>query len=174
MDAFYSANGTTLAASTNLVIQSASITKPNSAHYKITIQVQDLTTLAVSPTLGGTDAVWLVRWEVPGTNAAGHLYFAGMESDGGAAPTFFDGESASIDTTHGKFLTYPPTHTITGSYTATAPGVITLTVPIADVGGSAKAVLYSLTGLTVTQLTSSSTGPIFNQIDATVPFDFKP
>jgi len=174
VDAFYSANGTTLAASTNLVIQSASITKSNPTHYKITIQVQDLTTLAVSPTLGGTDAVWLVRWEVPGTNAAGHLYFAGMESDGGAAPTFFDGESSSIDTTHGKFLTYPPAHTITGSYTATAPGVITLTVPIADVGGNAKAVLYSLTGLTVTQLTTSSSGPIFNQIDATVPFDFKP
>jgi hypothetical protein len=50
--------------------------------------------------------------------------------------------------------------------------VIKLVVPIADVGGNAAQKLYSLTGLTATQSTSSSTGDtIFNQIDATVPFD---
>jgi hypothetical protein len=73
------------------------------------------------------------------------------------------------------FLTYPPAHAIQGSYTAGSPGTITLTVPIADVGGNSKATLYSLTGLTVTQATASSSGDtIFNQIDATRPFDFKP
>src|SRR2546429_7040740 len=50
-----------------------------------------------SATLGGTDAVWLVRWEVPDPNGAGHTYFAAMDSDGGAAPSFFDGETSSID-----------------------------------------------------------------------------
>src|SRR5439155_6040670 len=35
-DAFYSANGTTTAASTNLAIQSASVTKPDSQHYRFT------------------------------------------------------------------------------------------------------------------------------------------
>jgi hypothetical protein len=172
-DAIYSANGATTPASTNLEIQSASVSEPDSKHLRVTIQVQDLSTLVVSPTLGGTDAVWLVRWEVPSSSGAGHTYFAGMESDSGGAPTFFDGETASINTTHGKFLTYPPAHTIPGSYTAS--GTITLTVPIADVGGNSKATLYSLTGLTVTQATPSSTGDtIFNQIDATKPFDFKP
>ena len=172
-DAFYSANSTTLAASTNQVIQSAAVSVLNSKFLRFTIQVQDLSSLAVSPTLGGTDAVWLVRWEVPATNGAGHTYFAAMESDSGAAPTFFDGETSSINTTHGKFLTYPPAHTIQGSYTA--QGTITLTVPMADVGGNARAILYSLTGLTVTQATSSSSGDtIFNQIDATRPFDFRP
>ncbi len=153
------------------MIQSAAIAKPDSQHYQITINVKDLTSLLVSPTLGGANAVWLVRWEVPDANGAGHTHFAAMESDGGQAPTFFDGETASIDTTHGKFLTYPPAHTIQGTYTASSPGVIKLTVPVADAGGSAVH-LVSVTALTATQATSSSGGQtIFNQIDATSPFD---
>jgi len=72
-------------------------------------------------------------------------------------------------------LTYPPAHNIQGTYTATSPGTITLTVPIADVGGNAKAALYSITGLSVTQATASSSGDtLFNLIDSTRPFDFKP
>jgi len=143
-DAFYSANGTTTPASPNLILKSASVTMPDSQHLRFKITVQNLSTLAVSPTLGGTAAVWLVRWEVPDPNGAGHTYFAAMESDGGQAPSFFDGETSSINTTHGKFLTYPPAHTIQGSFTPT--GVITLNVPIADVGGATT--LYSATGLT--------------------------
>lgn len=172
-DAWYSADGTTASASANLVLQSASVTMPDSAHYRFTIQVQNLSTLAVPATLGGTDAVWLVRWEVPDAAGAGHTYFAAMESDAGGAPTFYDGETQSVDTTHAKFLTYPPAQTIQGNYTPS--GTITLTVPVADVGGNSRATLYSLTGLSVTQNEAASTGSaIFNPIDATVPFDFKP
>lgn len=171
-NAFFSANGSTTPASPNLVIQSASISKPDAQHYLVTIKLKDLSSLSVSPTLGGTDAVWMVRWEVPDATGAGHTYFAVMESDGGQAPTFYDGETSSINTTHGKFLTYPPAHTIQGTYTAASPGVIKLLVPIADVGGNAGQKLYSLTGISATQSTASSTGDaIFNQIDATVPFD---
>src|SRR5438876_2081445 len=47
-DAIYSANGTTTPASTNLAIQSASVSEPDSKHLRISIQVQDLSTLAVS------------------------------------------------------------------------------------------------------------------------------
>src|SRR6266404_2401960 len=174
-DAFYSANGTITPASSNLVISSASVTMPDAQHYRFKINVQNLSTLAVLPTLGGTDAVWLVRWEVPDPNGAGHIYFAAMESDAGQAPSFFDGETSSINTTHGKFLTYPGAHSIQGSFTLGSPGVITLNVPVADVGGNSKATLFSITGLTVTQATASSTGDtIFNQIDAIAPFDFKP
>ena len=171
-DAFYSANGTTTAASSNLTLKSATVSRPDTQHYQFTINVGNLTTLQVSPTLGGSDAVWLVRWEVPTTNGAGHTYFAAMESDNGAAPSFFDGETSAISTTHGKFLTYPPAHSIQGSYTAS--GTITLTVPVADVAGNAQAILYSITGLTLTQTTPSSGNTLFNQIDATRPFDFKP
>src|SRR5256884_6681066 len=49
-------------------------------------------------------------------------------------------------------------------------GVQTCALPIYS-----KATLYSITGLTVTQGTASSIGDtIFNQIDATRPFDFTP
>jgi hypothetical protein len=146
---------------------------PDSQNYTFTLNVQSLSTLAVSPTLGGTDAVWLVRWEVPDPNGAGHTYYAAMESDNGQAPTFFDGETATVANGEGFFLTYPPTHSIQGSYTnSVSGGVITLTVPVADVGGNSKAVLYSLTGMAVTQAAASSSSTIFNQIDATAPFDF--
>jgi hypothetical protein len=172
-DAIYSANGEAVQASTNLTLKQASVTMPDSQHYTFTLNVQSLSTLAVSPTLGGTDAVWLVRWEVPDPNGAGHTYYAAMESDNGQAPTFFDGETATVANGEGFFLTYPPTHSIQGSYTnSVSGGVITLTVPVADVGGNSKAVLYSLTGMAVTQAAASSSSTIFNQIDATAPFDF--
>ena len=74
----------------------------------------------------------------------------------------------------GFFLTYLPAHAIQGSYTNSHKGVvvIALTVPIADVGGSGNATLYSLAGLSVTKSSASSSNTIFNQIDATAPFDF--
>jgi hypothetical protein len=98
-----------------------------------------------------------------------------MESDNGGTPTFFDGETATVANGEGFFVSYPPTHTIQGSYTnSTNGGVITLTVPVADVGGNSNAVLYSLTGLAVTQAAASSSSTIFNQINATAPFDFTP
>ena len=171
-DAIYSANSLAINASPNLILSGAAVSRPDSQHYKFTINVQSLSTLAVSPTLGGTDAVWLVRWEVPDPNGAGHTYFAAMESDNGQAPSFFDGETSTLQ---GFFLTYPPAHTIQGSYkNSSSGGVITLTVPIADVGGNSTATLYSLTGLSVTQSAASSTNPVFNQIDASAPFDFTP
>jgi hypothetical protein len=174
-DAIYSANGSTTGASSNLVLQKALVTMPDSQHYKFSIYVQSLSALSVSPTLGGTDAVWLVRWEVPDPNGAGHNYFAAMESDNGATPTFFDGETTTLDTDEGFFITYPSVNTIQGSYKNTSTGgVITLNVPVADVGANSSATLYSLTAVTATQATTSSSNTIFNQIDATAPFDFVP
>jgi hypothetical protein len=174
-NAFFSGDGVTVAAPSNLVIQSASVTMPDSAHYRFTINVQDLVSLLVPPTMNGTDAVWLVRWEVADPSGAGHTFFAGMESDAGQPPTFFDGETSSINTTHGKFLTYPPAHTIQGSYTPASPGTITLTVPVRDVGGNVRAAVRSITAFSVTQSAPSSSGnTIFNFIDGTRTFDFVP
>ncbi|HXM68900.1 MAG TPA: hypothetical protein VN911_19390 [Candidatus Acidoferrum sp.] len=174
-DAIYSADSLAINASPNLMLSGASVSRPDSQHYKFTINVQSLSTLLVSPALGGTDGVWLVRWEVPDPNGAGHTYFAAMESDNGGAPSFFDGETSTLANGQGFFLTYPPAHAIQGNYkNSPSGGVITLTVPIADVGGSSNAALYSLTGLSATQSAPSSTSPVFNQIDATAPFDFTP
>jgi hypothetical protein len=174
-DAFFSGDGVTVVASSNLVIQSTSVSMPDPAHYRFTIHVQDLVSLLVPPTMNGSDAVWLVRWEVADPSGAGHTFFAGMESDAGQPPTFFDGETSSINTTHGKLLTYPPANTIQGSYTPASPGIITLTVPVADVGGNPKAALRSITAFSATQSAPSSSGnAIFNFIDGTKPFDFAP
>lgn len=40
--------------------------------------------------------------------------------------------------------------------------------------GNGGATLYSITGLSATQSSPSSADTIFNQIDATAPFDFTP
>src|SRR5207245_41918 len=76
--------------------------------------VNNLKSLSVPPRLGGTDAVWLVRWEVPAHRGPGHTFFAAMESDGGQTPAFFDGHPSAISTTHGRVLAYPPRHRLRG------------------------------------------------------------
>ncbi|MDP9342789.1 MAG: hypothetical protein M3Q23_12010 [Actinomycetota bacterium] len=173
-DAYCSANGTTVPASDNLTLQGVRVTRQDAGTYRIKIRVNDLSSLAVDPALGGTDGLWLVRWEIPDPNGAGHSFFAAMESDGGGAPSFFDGETSSIDTTHAKFLTYPPGNTIQGFYKPGPPGRIVLYVPVADVGAGLSSTLYSITGITATQSQPSSSGPIFNVIDQTSPFDATP
>jgi hypothetical protein len=83
------------------------------------------------------------------------------------AHIFYDGDSVcGIASTHCKFLTYPPAHSVTGGYTPA--GTITIKVPVADVAGSG--LLHSVTGLTATQTQPGSSGTaIFNVIDSTPP-----
>ena len=172
--AYYAANGTETAASpgSNLRIVTSSVAKQGQ-YYNVTMQVGSLASLAPDPTLGGDDIIWLTRWELPNshptTASQGHFFYAAMESNAGGPPTFYDGDSVcGVASTHCKFLTYPPAHTVTGSYTAS--GTITIKVPIADVGGSGS--LYSVTGLTATQTQPSTTGTsIFNVIDSTPPYN---
>jgi hypothetical protein len=174
--AYYAANGseTPAAPGSNMSIVSSSVSK-GPKYYTVTMKVGSLATLAPNPGLGGPDAVWLTRFELPNpsptTASQGHFFYAAMESDGGAAPTFFDGDSAcGVATTHCKFLTYPPGHTVTGSYSPS--GTITIKVPVADIAGGGS--LYSVTGVTATQTAASSTGTaIFNVIDSTPPYDVR-
>src|SRR5437667_1858249 len=174
--AYYAANGAETAASpgSNMRIVSSSVAKQGQ-YYNVTMKVGSLASLAPDPTLGGSDLIWLTRWELPNshptTASQGHFFYAAMESNAGGPPTFYDGDSiCGVASTHCKFLTYPPAHTVTGSYTSS--GAITIKVPIADVGGSGS--LYSVTGLTATQTEPSTTGAsIFNVIDSTPPYDVK-
>jgi hypothetical protein len=173
---YYAANGSETAAASNgnMSIVSSSVARGASS-YTITMKVGSLAGLLPDPSLGGTDAIWLTRWELPNPNpttaSQGHVFYAAMESDDGGAPTFYDGDSTcGAATTHCKTLAYPPQHTITGSYTPS--GTITLTVPYADVGGGGP--IASVTGVTATQTAPSSTGAaIFNVIDSTPPYDVK-
>jgi hypothetical protein len=178
--AYYAAAGseTPAAPGSNMRIVNSSVTRSGS-NFIVTMKVGSLASLQPDPSLGGTDAVWLTRWELPNphptTASQGHIFFAAMESDAGGAPTFYDGESVCLvpptnPEEHCKVMGYPPAHTIKGSYTPA--GTITLTVPMADVGGSGS--LYSVTGVAGTQNAPASTGAsIFNVIDSTSPYDVK-
>src|SRR5438445_2313766 len=174
--AYYAANGAETPASqgSNMQIVSSSMKKGTGA-YTVTMKVGSLASLLPDPTLGGTDALWLTRWELPNpspsTGSQGHVFYAAMESNAGGPPTFYDGDSiCGVASTHCKLLAYPPQHTVTGSY---APdGTITITVPYADVGGGGA--LFSVTGVTATQQAPSSTGAaVFNVIDSTPPYDLR-
>lgn len=181
-DAFYSANGTETVATPNLRILRSAVSGPNRAgDYVVTMTVANLSSLAASPALGGPDAVWLTRWELPTSHPSvavqGHVFFAAMESDAGGAPSFYAGQTGTISTTHAKYLTYPPGVAVTGHYTPGAPGTITIDVPAADVGNPSGSALplFSVTGLTATQSLPAAAGQaVFNQIDATAPYDVLP
>ncbi|MHB1987411.1 MAG: hypothetical protein ACYCSF_05440 [Acidimicrobiales bacterium] len=189
-DGFYSANGTETKDSPNLQIIKSCISGPNaSGNYVVTMKVDNLSSLAVSPTEGGPDAVWLTRWELPTASPSvsdqGHVFYAAMESDSGAAPSFYAGETQTLaagttatGTGQGFFMTYPPEQAVTGSYTAGSPGTITINVPAKDVGNSSASLLrlFSVTGMTVTQsepssLSGSLAASVFNVIDSTAPYD---
>jgi hypothetical protein len=111
-----------------------------------------------------------------------------MESTGGGAPVCFSGENAETAVGGGVSLTYPGRQQITGSactYTAGAPGKITITVPLANVAEVAPIsnILYSVTASTMTAAAPPENfvppvepigGELFNLIDVARGYDFNP
>jgi hypothetical protein len=179
-DAFYSANGSRTAAGANLDLLGASLTDGPAGTLVATISVKDLSSLSVSPTVGGPDASWILRWTevTPGQTGNGHIFYAGMDNNAGGSPTFFDGDTSCIPgpgnpADHCKYLTFPQTHAITGKMAKTSSGwTITLTVPKADVGNPASGTtLYSATAFSATSASAQSATTLFNLTDATAPFD---
>jgi hypothetical protein len=185
-DAFYSANGTRTAAPSSLDLTGASLVDGPSGSKTLvaTIKARNLASLTASPTIGGPDASWLMRWTlvVPHTTGNGHIFYAGMDSNAGAGgsgkPTFFVGDTASIPPSnageHAKYLTYPQTDVLSASQASynAKTGVITLHIPLADIGNpAAGSVLRSITAFSATSATPQSATTIFNLIDATTPFD---
>ncbi len=192
--AYYSALGSETNVPANLDLVQAPglascIAQPNAqGDYVVSMHVSSLGSLTVGNGMGGPDAVWLTRWELPipaasrTHTAQGHVFFAAMESDAGGTPTFYAGETGTVQapgstaSQQGFMLTYPPTYSVPGSYDP-ATGIITIDVPAKDVGNpsAAPVELYSVTGLTATQAQPASTdSAIFNQIDATAPYDLLP
>jgi hypothetical protein len=105
-----------------------------------------------------------------------------MESVGGAAPRFFAGEPTRVK----DVTAYNSGTTVLGSYDANT-GTITIHLPFSVIGDHSKAgtTFYSATAFTATTVgelggipggpgPSSSGNPvgIFNQVDATTPFDY--
>lgn len=180
------ASGVSTADFPNLDLLSASMSQPDPLHYQVQMEVADLTSLAPSPADGGPDLVWLTQWHVPSTTdpQGGKVFFAYMESYNGQPPTFWDGESA-LNLANGGTgqLSYPGVNQITGTYQAGAPGVITISVPVADVSDSAiDANLYSVQASTMTLEAQASSAPPtggigglpFNLVDTTTSFDYVP
>ena len=73
---------------------------------------------------------------------------------------------------HCKYLTFPQTNTIKGSYDAKS-GVITLILPSELIHTHDASQLYSVTAFTATSTTAQSSTTLFNLIDSTPPFDYK-
>ncbi len=179
-DAFYSANGSYTPAGDNLDLKGASLANGPGGALIAKLDVKSLSSLAVSPSVGGPDGSWLIRWTDvrPGTTGNGHIFYAGMDNNLVGTPTFFDGETAGIPppnpAEHTKYLAYPQTNTLSASHASydARTGVITLQIPRADVGNPPNgSVLYSVTAFSATSTTPQAATTIFNLVDATTPFD---
>jgi hypothetical protein len=183
-DAYYSANSSRSPASSNLDLTGASLANGPNRTLVATIDVKDLSSLAVSPTIGGPDGSWMLRWTVvdPGTTGNGDIYYAGMDNNAGAGgvgtPTFFAGDTAGIPPAnpgeHTKYLTYPQTDLLSSSQASydAKTGVITMNIPLSDVGNPpAGTTLYSATAFSATSTTPQSSTTLFNLTDATTPFE---
>jgi hypothetical protein len=182
-DADYSANTKRTPASPNLDLLGASVVDdPKAETFTVTVKVKSLADLTVSPTLGGPDASWIVRWTqvTPGHTGNGHIYYAGMDNNraGTGVPSFFAGDTSCIPgpgnpVEHCKYLTYPQTTKLSASQAGYNPttGVITLHVPESVYGDPSLTTLYSVTAFTATSTRAQSATTIFNLIDAATPFD---
>jgi hypothetical protein len=171
----------------NLEILGSQVSMPDAATYRIKILVADLRSLA-APGAGGTTAVWGTQWKVPSSTDphGGAFFHAYMESVAGGAPSFWVGQNAIETNGGGVFLTYPGSTAVTGSYTATAPGVITIDVPASTVteSGPLDGLLYSVTTASMTLSGNAETPPDafgsgiggspFNLVDVAPAYDFDP
>ncbi|HKV30955.1 MAG TPA: hypothetical protein VJT14_08065 [Candidatus Dormibacteraeota bacterium] len=154
--------------------------------YRIKALVADLSSLAPAPGAQGTTLVWNTQWKVPSSTDphGGAFFHAYMESVAGQPPTFWVGQNA-LEFTGSVTMTYPGSTQVTGSYTATAPGLITINVPVDAVKEpDPSSLLYSVTtaGMTlnvnaegIPNLSGAGIGGnLFNLVDVAPAYDFDP
>ncbi|GAC1327003.1 MAG: hypothetical protein NVSMB17_00480 [Candidatus Dormibacteria bacterium] len=173
----------------NLDIIGSSISKPNANHYRVRMDVADLSSLAPPVTTGGTTLVWSTQWHVPSRTDpnGGKIFHVYMESQNGQAPTCFVGENAAQVNGGGILLTYPGNKQLTGEdcrYSSVAPGAIQITVPLSDVqeAGAIDDTLYSVTASTQVLQGPANAVPSlggiggipFSLVDVAPAYDFRP
>jgi len=144
----------------------------------LTMKVKDLSALTVAPTAGGTTGEWITRFTTydPGTPGNGSIYYAGMESIAGGAPTFFVGrpDAAQPPASLQVNLAYDYSTLVKGNVDPKT-GTITIHVPFTDLGKHGpKTKLYSAQSFTATTLATLQSNPegIFNVVDQTTPYDY--
>jgi hypothetical protein len=162
------------------------------SNLQIQMLVADLTSLAPKMDAGGKTLIWHTQWKVPSTTDlpnGGKYFHAYMQSINGGSPTFAAGENAAQQEGGGLLATYPgsiPIPVTNASFTATAPGVITINVPTNQVmePGAINNILYSVTSstMTLTPPVVTADGPNlngvggvpFNLVDTAPAYDFNP
>ena len=180
-DAIYSANSARTPAGANLDLRAASIQLSKDGKSLVCLMtVSSLKSLAVESTSGGTTGEWILRFTTynPHTLGNGHIYYAGMESVAGAAPTFFDGDTSAPTNGVQLSMNFSSAHHVPGSISV-EHGRIRIEAPLKDFPGitARQPKLYSATAFTgTTALTLAVPNPTgiqgqINQIDATAPFD---
>jgi len=130
----------------------------DSTSVTVNMQVADLTTtaLAAAPAQSGGDGVLYLTQMHSGNN----VYWVAAEVRAGTA-RFLTGTLGSINSsTSKKYITYNPdaanSLSIQGSYTATAPGTITMKVPKSLLGNPANGTVFT----SVTGYSMSERGPL--------------
>ncbi|MHB8451432.1 MAG: hypothetical protein ACYDAQ_13425 [Mycobacteriales bacterium] len=169
---FFSGFGQTLPAGPTLDLTGAALTRDAGGGLLARISVKSLASLALPVDIPGTTALWILRWVdyTSGVLGNGHIYYAGMASLAGGAPTFFAGDVTHDPTNQDLYMTFPPTYAIPGSYRP--DGTITLHIPAADVGAPRTGQeLYTAVAFTAAAPVPLSTTTVFNQLAATTPFD---
>jgi hypothetical protein len=174
----------------NLDLTGVCMSQPDTLHYRVTMTIANLGSLAPGAQAGGTTLIWQTQWHEPSSgdlNNGGALFMVYAESVNGATPTCWAGQNAAILVGGGVELTYPGTTQLTGSACSVvqgAPGTITITVPksVVSVPSPDSTILYSVTASTQTLIGNAETPPpigglggqLFNVIDVASAFDFQP
>ena len=195
-DATFDANGSVSATVPNLDITASSVSKPAAsscaggvACYRVVMNVNNLASLSPPTSTGDTDPVveWLTTWMEPSSSDAhgGKFFHVYAESNNGAAPVCYSGESSEASVTLAGsvnfLMTYPGQTQITGAACSVnqATSTITIDVPTSNVtvAGQVGSTLYSVTAATLTlPRPGNSTNPEQppNVIDEAPAYDFTP
>jgi hypothetical protein len=138
-----------------LKVVGASVRRADATHLSVTLRTADphlASDLQTMPTLGGPTANWLVRWAAPSYRRPGdgNIFFVGMQSTAGGAPSFYTGSTQHIDNPPYAYeFVYQPQTTIHGEIQGSQ---ITWRVPLSAVGNPRRGDgLFSITGFTDTQ-----------------------
>jgi hypothetical protein len=180
--------GLSSSAQPNLEILGSRVSMPNPSTYRIEMQVADLRSLAPKGdiTAFGPTLVWDTQWKVPSTTDpnGGAFFHTYMESTAGGNAVFYAGQDSATVNGAGAPLAYPGSVVVSGSYTATAPGVITIDVPTSAVQepGAVNGLLYGVTAATMALSAPAETvpnsggvgGELFSLVDVAPAYDFDP
>jgi hypothetical protein len=144
-------------------------------YFSANLNLTDLTNLLTAPAPSEGEA-WYLQWGYGGTT-----YFATMSMNlegaisatGGPAQVGINYGAGYVGTLPSGGNFYNTTYTAVGTYTATAPGTITITVPTSEVGGPvAGSALNALKGSTYELVDVAGTGLLepVDSASATIPY----